>query len=169
MVNGSHNWPLLPQPGDGSSGESVSSYRPPIRRAVGFAPDDPLRISANLSSESRKGGWAVPPYIVVAPNLSNIRLDLRDALPQSDIIELTVEGVMGSLTLVVPWGWAVDTDRLAKGIGTVRNRISPVPAAGFPVVVVSGSMGMGTFVARGERFYERWGRARQTDRRELLR
>jgi predicted oxidoreductase len=112
----------------------------------------------------------VPPFVVAAPNMSNVKLDLRDAVPQTDVIHLSVEGVAGSLILVVPPGWAVDSDRLGKGLGSIRNRIGAVPLAGYPVIVVSGGVGLGTFVARGERFYERWGRARrQANQRELMR
>ncbi len=88
--------------------------------------------------------------------MANVTLDLRDAVPLRDVIRLSVEGMAGGLTLVLPQGWAVDTDRLTKGLGSVRNTTDPVPIAGCPVVVITGSMGLGTFVARGERFYERW-------------
>ena len=143
---------------------------PRMPQAPGYTPDDPLRIAANFSGESRTGRWVVPPFVVAAPTMANVKLDLRDAVPQSDVIRLSVEGMAGALTLVLPEGWAVDTDRLTKGLGSVRNRVNPVPMAGYPVVVVSGSMGLGTFVARGERFYERWGRARrQARQRELMR
>ena len=171
MSNGPQEWPLLPQHGAGTPDHtSPTPYSPPVRRAPGFSADDPLRISANFSNELRTGRWVVPPFIVAAPNMSNVKLDMRDAVPQSDVIHLTVEGVAGSLILVVPPGWAVDSDRVSKGLGTVRNRIGPVPQAGYPVIVVAGGMGLGTFVARGERFYERWGRARrQAAQRELMR
>lgn len=162
---------MLPQhPAGGAERSSPVPYQPPVYRAVGFSADDPLRIAANFSSESRTGRWTVPPFVVAAPNMSNIKLDLRDAVPQAEVIHLSVEGVAGSLALVVPPGWAVDSDRLGKGLGTVRNRIGPVPLAGYPVIVVTGTVGLGTFVARGERFYERWGRARrQASQRELMR
>lgn len=171
MANGPQEWPLLPQHPEGRAERpSPVPYQPPVHRAVGFSVEDPLRIAANFSSESRTGKWSVPPFVVAAPNMSNIKLDLRDAVPQAEVLHLTVDGVAGSLTLVVPPGWAVDSDRLGKGLGRIRNRIGSVPLAGYPVIVVTGSVGLGTFVARGERFYERWGRARrQAGQRELLR
>lgn len=171
MVNGPQEWPLLPQhPAGGPERPSPVPYQPPMHRAAGFSADDPLRIAAHFSGESRTGRWTVPPFVVAAPTMSNIKLDLRDAVPQAEVIRLSVEGVAGSLTLVVPPGWGVDTDRVSKGLGSVRNRIGPEPVAGYPVIVVTGSMGLGTLVARGERFYERWGRARrQASQRELMR
>ena len=160
MVNGPDQWPLLPrQSTPNPEVYSVSPTPPPVRRqAPGYAPNDPLRISATWSSESRRGRWVVPPYITAAPNMSNITLDLRDAMPESDTIHLSVEGVAASVRLVVPDGWGIDSDRLGKGLGSIHNRIGAVALPGFPVVVVTGTVGLGTFVARRERFYERGGR-----------
>lgn len=168
MVNGPQEWPLLPQP----PAVPVRPVQAPSwqHQQVGLTADDPLRISANFSSERRSGRWAVPPFVVAAPNMSNIRLDFRDAVVQDNVIRLSVEGVMGSLVVIVPDGWAVDTDRLNKGMGSVRNRIGAVPLPGYPVLIVSGSMGMGSFSARHEWGFERWIRRRRLSRTpELLR
>jgi len=104
--------------------------------------------------------------------MSNITLDLRDAVPVADTIHLAVEGVAGRVLLIVPVGWGIDTDRLGKGIGSIRNRIGNSAVPGYPLVVVTGTVGLGSLVARRERFYERWGRGRRGEGagpRELLR
>lgn len=168
MVNSPQEWPLLPKPGEAQPRPLPVSV--PHVGPVGFSIEDPLKLSANFTDEKRSGRWAVPPFIRAAPNMSNVKLDLRDAVPQADIIHLQIDGVAGNVVLVLPAGWGVDSDRLGKGIGTIRNRFGPLPTPGYPVVVVTGSVGMGTFVARKERFYERWGRQRQdSSPRELLR
>jgi hypothetical protein len=173
MVNGPEQWPLLPrQSGQPDLFPTGPRPQPVRRRAPGYAPNDPLRISATWSSESRRGRWVVPPYVTAAPNMSNITLDLRDAVADSDTIHLSVEGVAGSVYLIVPDGWGIDTDRLNSGLGWIRNRIGAFALPGFPVVVVTGTVGLATFVARRERFYERWGRGRRGEGagpRELLR
>ncbi len=159
MVNGAEQWPLLPRQSGQPDGTPIGPRPQPVRRqAPGYDPADPLRLSATWSNESRRGRWMVPPFITAAPNMSNITLDLRDAVPESETIRLSVEGVAGSVTLIVPEGWGIDTDRLRKGMGTIRNRIGPLGVAGYPLVVVTGTVGLGTLVARRERFYERWGR-----------
>jgi len=110
--------------------------------------------------------------MTAAPNMSNITLDLRDAVADAETIHLAVEGVAASVRLIVPEGWGIDTDRLGKGLGSIRNRIVPYALAGYPLVVVTGTVGLGTFVARRERFYERWGRGRRgpgQPPREILR
>jgi hypothetical protein len=101
--------------------------------------------------------------------MSNILLDFRDAVLESMTVHISVEGVAGSLRLVVPEGWGIDTDRLGKGLGSIRNRIGPLALPNQPLVIVTGTVGMGTFVARHERFYERWGRGPQQGPREILR
>ncbi len=167
MVEGPPQWPLLPHH-DGQNPATPPGRGP----APGHGPDDPLRLTATWSNEVRRGRWLVPPYVTVAPNMSNIVLDLRDAVPEALTIRLSVHGVAGNVVLIVPEGWGVDTDRLGKGIGSVRNRIGPLAVQGFPVLVVTGTVGIGTFVARRERFFERWGRGRRASGqgpRELLR
>jgi hypothetical protein len=104
--------------------------------------------------------------------MSNVTLDLRDAVPDSETIHLSLEGVAASLRLIVPEGWGIDTDRLGKGLGFIHNRIGPYALAGYPLVIVTGTVGLGNFVARRERFYERRGRGRrgpQQDPRAILR
>ncbi len=174
MVNGpEQQWPLLPRQSTSTPDAPLPPRPQPARRlAPGYSPNDPLRISATWSSESRRGRWVVPPYMTAAPNMSNITLDLRDAVADAETIHLAVEGVAASVRLIVPEGWGIDTDRLGKGLGSIRNRIVPYALAGYPLVVVTGTVGLGTFVARRERFYERWGRGRRgpgQPPREILR
>ncbi|HEY5484948.1 MAG TPA: hypothetical protein VIK31_14270 [Propionibacteriaceae bacterium] len=174
MVNGPEQWPLLPRPSGAPGDVSPIGPRPQSvrRQAPGYDPADPLRLSANFSNESRRGRWLVPPYVTAAPNMSSVTLDLRDAVPESDTIHLAVEGVAGKVVLIVPVGWGIDTDRLGKGIGSIHNRIGNLAVPGYPLVVVTGTVGLGSLVARRERFYERWGRGRRGEGegpRELLR
>ena len=173
MVNGPERWPLLPrQSGQPDLFPTGPRSQPVRRQAPGHDPADPLRLSATWSNESRRGRWSVPPYVTAAPNMSNVTLDLRDAVPEADTIHLAVEGVAGRVLLIVPVGWGIDTDRLGKGLGSIRNRIGNLAGPGYPLVLVTGTVGLGSFIARRERFYERWGRARRGQGegpRELLR
>ncbi len=171
MSQGPEQWPLLPRQSTPNPGVPAMPPQPqPVRRQQpGYSPDDPLRISATWSSESRRGRWVVPPFITAVASLSNILLDLRDAVVDSPTIHLSVEGVAGSVRLVVPEGWGIDTDRLGKGLGSIHNRIGPLALAGQPLVIVTGTVGLGSFLARRERFYERWGRGPQQGPRQILR
>ena len=174
MVNGPEQWPLLPrQPMPNPDAPSLPPMTQPVRRqAPGYGPSDPLRLSATWSSESRRGRWVVPPYVTAAPSMSNIVLDLRDAVADAETIHLTVEGVAGRVVLIVPEGWGIDTDRLGKGLGSIHNRIGPLAVQGYPLIIVTGTVGLGSLVARRERFFERWGRTRRwppQGPREILR
>jgi hypothetical protein len=172
MVNGPEQWPLLPRPTGPRYDPSQDTPQPVRRQAPGYDPADPLRLSATWSSESRRGRWLVPPYVTAAPNMSNITLDLRDAVAEAETIHLSDEGVAGRLLLIVPEGWGIDSDRLRKGMGSIHNRIGPLAVAGYPLIVVTGTVGLGSFVARRELFFERWGRGPRGQGgspRELLR
>lgn len=154
-------WPLLPQ-------EPVpSGVSDPVLPAVvgaemagglvrpGYRHDDPLVLSAGWSSETRRGRWAVPPYIQTVPSGANVILDFLSVTAAPDVIHLQVLGGLGSVLVIVPTTWGVSTERLGKGIGMVTNRVSPDPERGYPLIVVTGSVAMGSFKARHANWFDR--------------
>jgi len=97
----------------------------------------------------------VPPRLELHPQMASIVLDFREARCPHRTVMLEVKGGMGNVTLVVPEGWHVDSDRLSSSWGTARNKRTAPPERGAPTLVVHGGIGMGTFRARGPLFYER--------------
>jgi hypothetical protein len=59
-----------------------------------------------------------------------------------------VIGGAGSIVLVLPDGWAADADRLHKGSKSVKVPRDPAP--GKPLLVIYGSLGLGSFKAAAE-------------------
>ena len=114
----------------------------------------PLTVSASWSSEKRTGEWRVPARIVAEPAMSDVKLDFREATVTGTRIDLEVRGGMGSVVLVLPDGWSVDTEDLKATWGTVKNRHRAPAGPGRPTIHVTGSIGMGTFKTRGALFYE---------------
>jgi hypothetical protein len=114
----------------------------------------PLTVSASWSSEKRTGEWRVPQRIVAEPAMSDVKLDFREATVVGTRIDLEVRGGMGSVVLVLPDDWSVDTDDLKATWGTVKNRHRAPAGPGRPTIHVTGTIGMGTFKTRGPLFYE---------------
>ncbi|MFC5065575.1 DUF1707 SHOCT-like domain-containing protein [Actinomycetospora atypica] len=114
----------------------------------------PLTLNASMATEKRVGVWEVPPRIVAVTSMSDVKLDFREAVCPHDRVHIEVHGSMGSLVLIVPDDWSVDTDGVSSSWGSVKNRHSAPAAPGRPTIVVTGKAGMGTVKTRGPYFYE---------------
>ncbi len=116
---------------------------------------DELVLTAGMSDVRRGGAWQVPARIVAAPAMGNVKLDFREAKSPHRVVEIEVRGGAGNLVLIVPPGWAVDTDDLRSGWGAVKNRRGGDPAPDGVLIRVTGGIGMGTLIARDPRFYDK--------------
>lgn len=121
---------------------------------AGYREDDPLVISAGWSNQSRDGNWIVPPYLDVQAKASNVRLNFLQAQASSQLIQIEISGAMGNVKLILPDGWAVNSDRLRGGMGSAKIRVASQPAQGCPMLVLRGSLAMGNlkvrYATRGE-------------------
>lgn len=129
--------------------------RPAVTDPPGYRPDDRLSLTAGMSNEKRGGRWTVPPYLRLQAGLSKVKLDCRHAQAASAVIDIDVGGGADSVVLVVPPGWGVETDRLGKGIGTIKVKVPRAAAPGCPTLVFHGQLGMSTLVVRHENWFER--------------
>jgi DUF1707 SHOCT-like domain len=146
---------------------SLSSGR---RRAqgppsAGYSREDPLRLDAGMGSEKRQGVWTVPPFIVIKQGMGSVKLNCVEAIPAAQLIEIQVIGGAGSIVLVLPDGWAVDADRLHKGSKSVK--VPREPAPGKPLLVIYGSVGLGSFKVRPPNRLDKRRSTRKTHHREL--
>jgi hypothetical protein len=126
----------------------------------GWDPSHPLVISGGAGTERRSGRWELPPYIRLSGGVGAVRLNCLEATCLAPVIDVDVSGGAGSIRIVVPDGWGVDTDQVSRGIGSVRNRAQGVPVPGQPQLVLRGSMAMGSLRVRP---------ATARERRRLLR
>jgi hypothetical protein len=115
---------------------------------AGYLPDDPLVLSAGMSNEERSGVWTIPPYLKIHAGTGNVRLNCLKATPAAPVIQVELSGGLGSVLLVLPDGWAVNVDRVDKGMGSLMLKVPNVPAEGCPLFVVRGSLAVGDFRAR---------------------
>jgi hypothetical protein len=135
--------------------------------AAGYSPEDPLRLDGGMSSEKRRGVWTVPPFIRINQGVGSVKLNCLEATPAAQLIEIEVIGGAGSVVLVLPDGWAVDTDRLAKAWGSKSVKVPREPAPGKPLLVIYGSLGMGSFKVRPANWFDRRQITAKTNQREL--
>lgn len=128
---------------------------PPAQQARGWNPIDLLVVKAGWESEHRRGRWNVPPYIRCEPSMSTIELNFLEVETDLKTIDIDVIAGAGTVVVVVPDDWGVDVAELSKSWGSVRSAVSAVPAGGAPTVIVSGSVGMGSFRARFANYFDR--------------
>lgn len=133
----------------------VARRLPLDRQSRGWDPTDPLVIKATWESEQRRGRWQVPPYIRCEPSMSTIELNFLEAETELKTISVEVVSGAGTLIIVVPDDWGVDVEDLSKSWGSVKSAVGALPSGRAPTVVVSGSMGMGTFRARFANYFDR--------------
>ena len=134
---------------------AVPAVRPGPPVPPGMRPDDPLQLTAVMMRAKRGGSWELPPFVRAHAVLDTVRLDCLTAAAEGPLIDLEVLPGAGTVLLVLPEGWAVNVDRLSRGLGTVKVSVPTEPAWGHPLIVVRGSVGMGTFKARGANWFER--------------
>lgn len=128
---------------------------PAVAGPPGYHPADPLLLTATMSKAKRQGSWEVPPFIRAQALLDTVKLDCLFATSAAPVIDLEVLPGAGTILLVLPDGWAVNAERLGKGIGTVSIKVPGQPSWGNPVFVVRGSVGLGTFKARGPNWMDK--------------
>lgn len=122
---------------------------------VGSSPENPLLLDAGWSSEKREGDWEIPQFLRVRGGLGSVRLDCTEARTTHQVVHMWVDGDMGSITVVVPEGWAADAEGLQKSLGSINIKVPTAPTMGRPIFVLNGSMGLGSFTVRPPNWFER--------------
>lgn len=125
---------------------------------------EPLTLRGGMHGVRREGGWKVPPHLLVYGGMGGARLDFSRAECRLREVELEVNAQMGGVRIVVPEGWAVDTDALDPSLGGLKDRTSGERLPGAPLLRITGTCGMGGVRLRNPGF-----RARRRQRKELSR
>jgi hypothetical protein len=84
-----------------------------LARADGLVPVAPaelLRIKTVLSSSKRGGSWTVPLRLEIKVVMGELTIDLRDAVFCSDVLDIELDVLLGSLTFIVPAGAQVENE-----------------------------------------------------------
>lgn len=126
----------------------TSRSTPPGPPPPGYSREDPLRLDGGMGTEKREGIWMVPPYVRISSGAGAVKLNCLQASVAAPVIEIEVVAGAGSVTIIVPDGWAANDDRLGKGIGSKSIKVPRIPAAGSPLLVLYGSVGLGSLTIR---------------------
>lgn len=130
------------------SRELVPLAAPVAHEALGGDPGHRLSLTAGMSAYVRRGVWTVPAYLRLTAGIATLKVDFQHAWCPHPVVDVAVMGGLGSVVLVVPEGWGVNTDRLGKSVGSVSNQVSGVPTPGMPLLVLHGSSGAGSVRVR---------------------
>ncbi|GAA2125541.1 DUF1707 domain-containing protein [Nocardioides bigeumensis] len=139
----------------GSSGIVVRGPAPTLPAASGYAAADPMLLSAGSGSTRKRGRWVVPGFLRLSASLGSIKLDCRAATTEFPVVDVEVVPSAGSVVIIVPEGWAADIDRVGRGIGSVKSTVAEQPSTGSPLLVLRGSVGLGSVTVRHQRWYDR--------------
>ena len=84
-------------------------------------PAESLRIATILSSSKRAGSWTVPLRLELKVILGELTIDLRDAVFCSDYLDVEVDALLGSLTILVPVGTQVENEAEERMSSTTHS------------------------------------------------
>ena len=84
-------------------------------------PAEVLRIKTVMGSSKRAGSWTVPLRLELKVVLGELTVDLRDAVFCSDTLDLDLQVLLGSLTLIVPAGTQVENESEEKFSSTSHS------------------------------------------------
>ncbi|MGV1007103.1 MAG: hypothetical protein ACOYBY_00650 [Dermatophilaceae bacterium] len=115
---------------------------------LGTSPEHRLVLSAGMSSHVRRGVWTVPAYLSLSAGAGTVKLDFQQAICPHPVVDVAVSGGLGSIVLVLPEGWAANTDQVGTGIGSVSNKVDALPQPGKPLFILHGSSVVGSVKVR---------------------
>ena len=143
---------------------SAGALQPQGPPPPGYSREDPLRLGG-VSSEKRRGVWTLTPFVRVHPAVAAVKLNCVEAIPAAQLIDIEVVEGVASFVLVLPDGWAVDADRLAKGWSSKSIKVPRQPAPGKPLLYIHGQLGFSRLKVRPPNWFDRRRRTQRQDHR----
>lgn len=119
---------------------------PPLRSAASLPP---LVLKGGMHGASRgPGRWEVPGHVIAHGGMGGVKLDFTRV--ECRLAEIAVEayGETSGVTIVIPDGWAADTNGMDPGVGGLKDKTTPARLPGTPLIRLTGSGGMGGLVIR---------------------
>jgi len=104
-------------------------------RVAPVEPADLLRIRTVFSSSKRAGSWTVPLELELKVVMGELTIDLRDAVFCSDVLDIHLHVLLGSLTLIVPAGTQVENESEERFSSTTHSTRSAKGASPIGLLI----------------------------------
>lgn len=133
----------------------------------GYRFDTPLLWEAGHDTLERIGPLIIPPFLEVITGWSRVYLNFAEATTATGLIDLVVLSGGGTVVLVVPDGWGVDTERLGTSgqAASARSKVGTRPQPGKPRIVVRGRT-TAALIVRHPNWYDQRKLRKAAQRRE---
>ena len=152
---------LAPGPADGDGSPATQGTTPAAPRR---------RFVAIMGGSGARGRWRAPGRITAFAFWGHVKVDLRQAVIDERVVEVTAWAIMGSVEVVVPEGIPVDLDGMVLMGGssdhTQRSKVSPLPQA--PLVRVHARGLWGGVTARTSRRRSRSSRHKHIHNHDVI-
>ncbi|MFF4734829.1 DUF1707 domain-containing protein [Streptomyces sp. NPDC001262] len=118
-------------------------------------PNRTLVLKGGLPGVTRKGRWQVPAHVTAYAGMGGVVLDFTQVDCTLPEVEVEAHGQMAGVVVIIPDGWAAQTDDVEPGLGGVKDGTTPDRLPGTPLIRLTGNGGMGGVVVRHPRPRER--------------
>ena len=98
-------------------------------------PAEVLRIKTVMGSTKRAGSWTVPLRLELKVVLGEVTIDLRDAVFCSDVLDIDLDVLLSSVTLIVPAGTQVENESDERFSSSTHSTRSTKGTASFGLLV----------------------------------
>lgn len=125
--------------------DDVTADLPPV---VPVDPGQPLVLKGGYYGAKRVGPWKVPAQVTAYGGMAGVVLDFTQAVCRRPVVDVEVHGEAAGVTIVIPEGWAVETDAVDPGYGGVRDRTTGDRLPGTPLIRLTGDGGLAGVIVR---------------------
>ncbi|MDF1489270.1 DUF1707 SHOCT-like domain-containing protein [Tessaracoccus caeni] len=136
--------------------DSVVGADAPLGVGVGFSWEEPWVIQTKWDSVKQIGEWVLPPFTELVSAGATINLNLVKARVLAPVADIVLAG-KGTIRIIVPEGWGVDSQGLTADGGQVAGMDSTVrtrPEKGMPRLILRGNFA-GAVVVRHPNWWDR--------------
>lgn len=109
---------------------------------------DPLVLETRSGSLEQNGYWVVPQRVTARCTSGSVTVDFTQAhCPHPEVV-VEASATSGTVTVIVPRGWAVRIESAHVGMGQIKNKATDPPQPGKPLVRVRGTVRSGSVRVR---------------------
>lgn len=131
----------------GAGGSAIAQNQTPSVVPAGQT----LALKAKGQPMVRKGEWTVPQRVEVDARFGTIKLDFRQALISTPVVEVWLDTSWGSADLILPEGSTAEVDVDSSWFGSLRSDVDSIRRADATHFVITGTAQGGSLRVRHKR------------------